>query len=61
MVPPTANDAEHASELAELARLSRSAVGQAALLELARSSPAPDAWVLGDDTSILARDDSIAN
>ncbi len=33
-----------ASDLVELARLSRSATDQAALLELARTSPPPDAW-----------------
>jgi hypothetical protein len=36
------------SDLIELARLSRSATDQATLLELARTSPPPDAW-LGDD------------
>jgi hypothetical protein len=39
---------ESASDLAELARLSRSATDQAVLLELARISPPPDAW-LSDD------------
>jgi hypothetical protein len=39
---------ETASELVELARLSRSATDQATLLELARSSPPPDAW-FGDE------------
>jgi hypothetical protein len=37
-------EAESASELVELARLSRSAMDQATLLELARSSPPPDGW-----------------
>ena len=41
---------ESASELVELARLSRSATDQATLLELARTSPPPDAW-LGDKDS----------
>ncbi len=35
---------ESASDLVELARLSRSATDQATLLELARTSPPPDAW-----------------
>ena len=35
---------ESASDLVELARLSRSAIDQASLLELARTSPPPDAW-----------------
>ena len=39
---------ESASDLVELSRLSRSAVDQATLLELARTSPPPDAW-FGDD------------
>jgi hypothetical protein len=39
---------ESASDLVELARLSRSATDQATLLELARTYPPPDAW-LGDD------------
>ena len=39
---------ESASDLVELARLSRSATDQATLLELARTSPPPDAW-FGDD------------
>jgi hypothetical protein len=39
---------ESSSDLAELARLSRSATDQATLLELARTSPPPDAW-FGDD------------
>jgi hypothetical protein len=39
---------EFASDLVELAGLSRSAADQAALLELARTSPPPDAW-FGDD------------
>ena len=39
---------ELASELAELARLSRSATDQVALLELTRTSPPPDDW-FGDD------------
>jgi len=39
---------ESASDLVELARLSRSATDQATLLELARISPPPDAW-FGDD------------
>ena len=39
---------ESASDLRELARLSRSATDQATLLELARTSPPPDAW-FGDD------------
>ena len=41
-------DDEYASDLAELARLSRQATDQATLLELARTSPPPDAW-FGDD------------
>jgi hypothetical protein len=39
---------ESASDLVELARLSQSATDQATLLELARTSPPPDAW-FGDD------------
>jgi hypothetical protein len=39
---------EYASDLVELARLSRSATDEATLLELARTSPPPDAW-LDDD------------
>jgi hypothetical protein len=39
---------ESAPDLIELARLSRSATDQATLLELARTSPPPDAW-FGDD------------
>jgi hypothetical protein len=39
---------ESASDLVELAQLSRSATDQATLLELARTSPPPDSW-LGDD------------
>ena len=39
---------ESASDRSELARLSRSATDQATLLELARTSPPPDAW-FGDD------------
>jgi hypothetical protein len=39
---------EIASDLVELARLSRSATDQATLLELARTSPPPDGW-FGDD------------
>lgn len=35
---------EFAHDLTELARLSRSATDRAALLELARTSPPPDAW-----------------
>jgi hypothetical protein len=35
---------ESASDLVELARLSRSATDQATLLELALTSPPPDAW-----------------
>jgi hypothetical protein len=35
---------ESASDLVELARLSRSATDQATLLELARTSPPLDAW-----------------
>jgi hypothetical protein len=35
---------EFASDRLELARLSRSATDQATLLELARTSPPPDAW-----------------
>ena len=41
-------DDEYASDLAELARLSRSATDQATLLELARTSPPPDAWFVDD-------------
>ena len=39
---------ESASDLVELARLSRSATDQDTLLELARTSPPPDAWFSGD-------------
>jgi hypothetical protein len=39
---------EAASDLVELARLSHSATDQATLLELARTSPPPDAWFGGD-------------
>ena len=39
---------ESATDMVELARLSRSATDQAALLELARTSPPPEAW-FGDD------------
>ncbi len=39
---------ESASDLMELARLSRSATDQLTLLELARTSPPPDTW-LDDD------------
>jgi hypothetical protein len=39
---------ESASDLIELARLSRSATDQATLIELARTSPPPDAWFDGD-------------
>jgi hypothetical protein len=39
---------EYASDLVELARLSRSATDQATLLELARTSPPPDAWLADD-------------
>jgi hypothetical protein len=39
---------ESASDLVELARLSRTATDQATLLELARTSPPPEAW-FGDD------------
>jgi hypothetical protein len=39
---------EWASDLVELGRISRSATDQATLLELARTSPPPDAW-FGDD------------
>ncbi len=39
---------EFAPDLVELARLSRSATDRAALLQLARTSPPPDAW-FGDD------------
>lgn len=39
---------ESAADRAEPARLARSATDQATLLELARSSPPPDAW-FGDD------------
>ena len=35
---------ESAADLVELARLSRSATDQATVLELARTSPPPDAW-----------------
>ena len=35
---------EFASDMAELARLSRSATDRATLLELARTYPPPDAW-----------------
>ena len=41
-------EGESASELRELARLSRAATDQATMLELARTSPPPDAW-FGDD------------
>ena len=39
---------ESASDLVELARLSRSATDQNTLLELARTSPPPDAWFDAD-------------
>ena len=39
---------DSATDLLELARLSRAATDQATLLELARTSPPPDAW-FGDD------------
>jgi hypothetical protein len=39
---------DFASDFEELDRLSRSATDQATLLELARTSPPPDAW-FGDD------------
>ena len=39
---------ETASDLSELARLSRSATDQATLLEMARISPPPDTWLDGD-------------
>jgi hypothetical protein len=39
---------EFASDMVELARLSRSATDRATLLELARTSPPPDAWFDGD-------------
>ena len=39
---------ESALDLAELARLSRSATDQATLRELARTSLPPDAWFDGD-------------
>ena len=39
---------ESASDLVELARLSRTATDQATLLELARTSPPPEAW-FGDE------------
>jgi hypothetical protein len=39
---------ETASDLSELARLSRSATDQATLLELARVSPPPDTWFEDD-------------
>jgi hypothetical protein len=39
---------ESARDLAELARLSRLATDQATLLELAQTSPPPDAWFDGD-------------
>ena len=39
---------ESTSDLVELARLSRSATDQAALLELARTSLPPDDWFSGD-------------
>ena len=39
---------ESASDLVELARMSRSATDQATLLEMARKSPPPDAWFGGD-------------
>lgn len=41
-------DEESAADRVELARLSRSATDQAALLELARTSPPPDSW-FGED------------
>jgi hypothetical protein len=41
-------EGESAADLVELARLSRSATDQATLLELARTSPPPDAWFEGD-------------
>jgi hypothetical protein len=41
---------ESASDLVELARLSRLATDNATLLELARTSPPPDAW-FGDESS----------
>src|SRR4029077_1854158 len=37
-------EGESASDLRELARLSRAATDQATMLELARTSPPPDAW-----------------
>ena len=39
---------ESAVELVELARLSRSATNQVALLEIAKLSPPPDSWFEGD-------------
>ena len=39
---------EFAPDRAGLARLSRSAIDQATLLELARTSPPPDSWFDGD-------------
>jgi hypothetical protein len=39
---------ESAADLVELTRLSRSATDQLTLLELARTSPPPDAWFGGD-------------
>jgi hypothetical protein len=39
---------DSASDLIELARLSQSATDQATLLELARTSPPPDAWFEDD-------------
>jgi hypothetical protein len=39
---------ESASDLVELARLSRQATDQSTLLELARTSPPPEAW-FGED------------
>jgi hypothetical protein len=41
-------DGESATDLVDLARLSRSATDQAAVVELARTSPPRDAW-FGDD------------
>ena len=39
---------ESASDLVALSRLSRSATDQATLLELARTSPPPDAWFVDE-------------
>jgi hypothetical protein len=39
---------ESASDLVDLARLSSSATDQATLLEMARTSPPPDAWFGAD-------------